>query len=55
VQDFISAFRTTDWTQFGHGDDWPHSSDGCLVGLVLDASPPESEQWQLLKPIPNRN
>jgi predicted nuclease of predicted toxin-antitoxin system len=24
VQDFISVFRATDWTQFGHGDDWPH-------------------------------
>jgi predicted nuclease of predicted toxin-antitoxin system len=28
VQDFISAFCGTDWTQFSHGDDWPHSSDG---------------------------
>lgn len=25
VQDFISVFRVTDWTQFGHGDDWPPS------------------------------
>jgi predicted nuclease of predicted toxin-antitoxin system len=24
VQDFISAFRATDWTQFHHGDNWPH-------------------------------
>ena len=24
VRDFISVFRITDWTQFGHGDDWPH-------------------------------
>jgi len=23
VLDFISAFRTTDWTQFHNGDDWP--------------------------------
>jgi len=27
VLDFISVFRVTDWTQFRHGDDWPHSSD----------------------------
>ena len=27
VLDFISVFRASDWTQFGHGDDWPHSSD----------------------------
>jgi predicted nuclease of predicted toxin-antitoxin system len=27
VLNFISVFRTTDWTRFGHGDDWPHSSD----------------------------
>jgi hypothetical protein len=27
VLDFISAFRASDWTQFGHGDDWPHSSN----------------------------
>jgi predicted nuclease of predicted toxin-antitoxin system len=26
VLDFIAVFRTSDWTQFGHGDDWPHSS-----------------------------
>jgi len=24
VQDFISVFRTTDWSQLGHGDDWPN-------------------------------
>jgi predicted nuclease of predicted toxin-antitoxin system len=23
VLDFISVFRTSDWTQFHHGDDWP--------------------------------
>jgi hypothetical protein len=27
VLDFISVFRASDWTQFGHADDWPHSSD----------------------------
>ncbi|HZE24329.1 MAG TPA: DUF5615 family PIN-like protein [Blattabacteriaceae bacterium] len=27
VLDFIVAFRTSDWTQFGHGDNWPHPSD----------------------------
>jgi predicted nuclease of predicted toxin-antitoxin system len=27
VLDFISVFRASDWTQFDHGDDWPHSSD----------------------------
>jgi len=23
VVDFLTAFRTTDWTKFGNGDDWP--------------------------------
>ena len=23
VADFISIFRTSDWAQFHHGDDWP--------------------------------
>jgi predicted nuclease of predicted toxin-antitoxin system len=23
VADFISAFRTSNWTRFTHGDDWP--------------------------------
>jgi predicted nuclease of predicted toxin-antitoxin system len=23
VADFTSAFRTTNWDKFGHGDDWP--------------------------------
>ena len=23
VEDFVSAFRVSDWTQFLHGDDWP--------------------------------
>jgi predicted nuclease of predicted toxin-antitoxin system len=23
VAEFISAFRTSDWTRFQHGDDWP--------------------------------
>ena len=23
VADFISAFRTSEWAQFKHGDDWP--------------------------------
>jgi hypothetical protein len=30
VLNFISVFRATDWTQFAHGDDWPHSSDDAL-------------------------
>lgn len=27
VLNFISVFRVSDLTQFGHGDDWPHPSD----------------------------
>ncbi len=23
VADFVSAFRTTDWSQYANGDDWP--------------------------------
>ena len=23
IADFIAAFRTSDWTRFQHGDDWP--------------------------------
>jgi predicted nuclease of predicted toxin-antitoxin system len=23
VADFVSAFRTSDWARFRHGDDWP--------------------------------
>jgi hypothetical protein len=43
VLDFISAFRATDWTQFSHGDDWPHSYT-MLLGTGFITHPPQDRR-----------